>query len=183
MAHLEPIRIAITGPESSGKTTLTMALAAYFAVPWVREMAREHLAGTNGAYREDDLLRIARAQLQEEEHVSRQLEEPAPLLLCDTDMITIRIWSQEKYGQVVPEMEALVRSTHYDLCLLCRPDIPWEPDPLRENPRDRDRLYTRYEETLRELQRPYMVVEGKHEQRVSMALASIEVLRSARSVG
>ncbi|MCB0769017.1 MAG: ATP-binding protein [Flavobacteriales bacterium] len=173
MAHVEPIRIAITGPESSGKTTLTKALSVHYDVPWVSEMAREFLSRTQGNYAEHDLVRIARAQLEEERRVSLDLKGRAPILLCDTDMITIRIWGQEKFGEAAPEVEAFVQNNPYDLSLLCRPDMPWEADPLRENPHDRDRLFDLYEKALRELQRPYSLIEGPHEQRVGAALAAI----------
>jgi nicotinamide riboside kinase len=164
------LHIAITGPESSGKTTLAAALAAHFGVPWVPEYARSHLAGRQG-YVEADLLAIAQGQHQ----AGRELAE-GPVLFHDTDMITIRIWSLEKFGRVDPAIERLVHRVHYDHWFLCRPDLPWEPDPLRENPHDRDRLFTLYEENLHALQRPYTIMEGPHAVRMQAAVAVVKEL-------
>ncbi|MCB9170418.1 MAG: ATP-binding protein [Flavobacteriales bacterium] len=167
-------RIAITGPESSGKTTLARAVAAHYGAPWVPEFAREYLERIDRPYVEADLIAIAKGQLAAEE---ARADASDPLLVCDTDMITLRIWSQEKYGRVAPELEQLMQGTHYDLALLCRPDIPWEYDPLRENPHDRDRLFEVYHETLIELQRPFVIIEGDRRDRLHRAVHAIgEVL-------
>ena len=138
-------RIAITGPESSGKTTLARALAAHFGVPWVPEFAREYLKDLDRPYVKEDLLCIAEGQLEAE----RRIASGRPsMLVCDTDLLVIRIWSQEKFERVDPRLEELVRGTEYHHTLLCKPDLPWEPDPLRENPHDRDRLFGIYEQEL-----------------------------------
>jgi nicotinamide riboside kinase len=196
-------QIAIVGPESSGKTTLCEALATHYEAPFVEECARGFLTDQGGTYVEDDLRTIAMVQhdaaiwrthqgwLQHQkahafmfpEYDPFSSEPPPvvripemPLMLHDTDMITIRIWAQEKFGRVHPEIEQLVQETHYDHWLLCRPDMPWEPDPLRENPHDRDRLFDVYELTLKELSRPYTIIEGDHERRMRTAIAMIDVL-------
>lgn len=198
-------QIAIVGPESTGKTTLCEALAAHYAAPFVEECARDLLADKQGKYDEDDLQVIASVQhdigiLRENEgwrrheavydfmlpgydpferdvHMAPRVRIPEmPLMLYDTDMITIKIWSQEKFGRVHPAIDELVAETHYDHWLLCRPDIPWEADPLRENPHDRDRLFEVYERTLKELNKPYTVVEGDHLQRMRKAITIIDML-------
>lgn len=196
-------KIAIVGPESSGKTTLCEALAAYYDAPMTTEIARGYLAEQDGKYDEQDLRIIAGVQHDVEivemergwqahqenfphiaagydpfasgDEVQPLVYPEMPLFLCDTDMITIRIWSQDKFGHVHPEIVDLVRRTEYDYWMLCRPDIPWEPDPLRENPHDRDRLFDVYEQTLRELGRPFIVIEGNHKERMRKATAFIDV--------
>jgi nicotinamide riboside kinase len=194
-------KIAIVGPESSGKTTLCKALAAHYDAPWVEECARGYLTNQNSQYEEQDLMAIAALQHDIEvfeekrawdRHVAtfahlasdhdpteenRSMRYPEmPLLLCDTDMITVRIWSEEKYGRCDPELVKLTEEWPYDYWLLCRPDIPWEPDPLRENPHDRDRLFTVYERMLRDLSKPFSVIEGDRATRMRKATALIDVL-------
>ena len=163
-------RIAITGPESSGKTTLARALAAHFGVPWVPEFAREYLEGLDRPYVEDDLLRIAEGQLEAEQRIASG--RPA-MLVCDTDLLVVRIWSQEKFGRVDPRLEELVDGTEYHRTLLCRPDLPWEPDPLRENPHDRDRLFGLYEQELNALGRTYAVIQGERTERLHRAVHAV----------
>jgi NadR type nicotinamide-nucleotide adenylyltransferase len=167
-------KVAVLGPECSGKTTLSKALAAHFGATWVAEVARGYLERTDGAYKEPDLLLIAKAQLAEERAMFEAHSiGPPSFLFCDTEMITIRIWSQEKYGRVDTALERLVQQNNYDHFLLCRPDIPWEADPLRENPTDRDRLFHLYEAALIELGRPYTIIEGTPEQRLHRSVAAV----------
>lgn len=201
-AHEASMRkIAIVGPESSGKTTLCKALADYYDAPWVEECARGYLENQDGRYVEADLLAIASLQhdieiFEESRAWDRHMEAHAhlsppydpsgahmptrypelPLLLCDTDMITVRIWSEEKFGRCDPALVELSEAWPYDHWLLCRPDIPWEPDPLRENPHDRDRLFEVYETMLRDLSKPFIVIEGDQAARMRKATALIDVL-------
>lgn len=172
-------KIVITGPESSGKTTLARELAAYYGTVWVREMARSYLeVKAEPGYVEDDLLNIARLQLwTEDAFAAKVTSDDPPYLFCDTDLITIRIWGEEKYGRTDPWIVQQTQERHYDLWLLCMPDMPWEPDPLRENPNDRDRLFGVYERTLQQLGKSYVVMQGAHEQRMHAAKQAIEALR------
>ena len=47
---LQKYRIAITGPESTGKSTLTKALAIHFNTLWVEEFARTYLNNLGRSY-------------------------------------------------------------------------------------------------------------------------------------
>lgn len=163
-------KIAIVGPESSGKTTLAEALMLEARACFVGEAAREYLDGIGRHYTEDDLLEIARAQATNEDLVG---EEFSGIVACDTDMITIRIWSEEKFGRCHPWIIEQSEQRHYDLWLLCAPDIPWVADPLRENPLDRDRLFTVYEGLLNHLEKPYVVISGSRANRVKASMEAI----------
>ncbi|MBL7981124.1 MAG: ATP-binding protein [Flavobacteriales bacterium] len=164
------IKIAIVGPESSGKSTLCAALAEHFQEKRVDEFARHYLEHLGRAYEERDLLVIARGQCAFEDDIPEQHDG---LLFCDTDMITIRIWSEEKYGHCAPELMALAEHRHYDHWLLCTPDIPWEPDPLRENPHDRDRLFDVYHTMLTHLAKPFTLITGSPDERLRTAVAAV----------
>ena len=171
------IKIAVVGPESSGKTTMCEALALEFGSIWVEEFARAHLEEHGPEYTEPDLLNIAKGQvLAEGQAIKRAEEQGVDLIFCDTDMITIRIWSEEVFGRSAPELIALSEQRHYDHWLLSRPDIPWEPDPLRENPHDRDRLFAVYEVMLKKLGKPYTIVQGEQEQRMATAIKVVDLV-------
>ncbi len=176
------LRIAVVGPESSGKTTLAEALGMHYGCACTKEYARIYLEEFGPAYTEPDLLRIAHGQLMAEaDGQSYAKAHGQQALICDTDMITVRIWSHEKYGRCHPAIEQLARDVQYDLWLLCSPDMPWEPDPLRENPNDRDRLFSVYEAALRELGKPYVVVAGSRSERLVRATAAVDRLLEARN--
>ena len=137
-------KIVFTGPESTGKTTAATKYAQEAELPLVAEYARTYLAGKNtGEYRLSDLHKILEGQQKAENAASAKHK----LIVCDTDWLTIHIWALEKYGKrMTPPTD--LKSRHY---ILCKPDIPWEPDPLRENQEDRDRLFALYEQTLQQM--------------------------------
>lgn len=165
-------KVVITGPECSGKSTLSQALAGSLGVQWVPEMARPYLDALGRPYGEADLLRIAELQLgTEEERVA--VQPNAPLLICDTDLITIRIWGEEKFGRSDPWIVEQTEERPYALWLLCKPDIPWVFDPQRENPHDRDRLFAVYRQTLEALGKPFAVICGEGAERLELALEAV----------
>lgn len=164
-------RIVVTGPESSGKTTLCRALATAWDVPWVSEYAREYLQELSRLYRQDDLVRIAQEQWRRQQAAMGE----GPFLFCDTGLLVLLIWSEVKYGQVDPWITQTLRAQPADLYLLCRPDIPWEPDPLRENPDDREDLFVLYQQKLHTLGLSYRIITGAlPEQRLAQAQEELQ---------
>jgi len=86
---LKPIkRIAITGPESTGKTWLAKNLAAYFHTVYVPEYAVEYLLEHGPAYTLKDIENIAKGQLELEE---QYVQKAGGLLFCDTDLLVCKI--------------------------------------------------------------------------------------------
>jgi NadR type nicotinamide-nucleotide adenylyltransferase len=162
-------KILITGPEATGKTTLTRQLAEHFSVPWVPEYARTYLAERSPGYTAADLNAILLGQLRQELlHTT-----PAERLFCDTGPEVIYIWSQVKFGRVDPLIERALQQAHYDEVLLCQPDLPWEADPLREAPElaVRRELYRRYRTLLEQLGWNFHEVSGHGPQRLERALS------------
>lgn len=167
-------KIAITGPESSGKTTLAEAMATHFACPWVPEYAREYLTRKQGLYTQSDLLEILKGQLHHENKLA--IAHP-PLLFCDTDPLVIWVWSKVKFLSVDNAIEMALKSHHYDLHLLVYPDIEWEEDPLRENRNDRMDLFTIYLDQLKRHNKSYVIIKGDQKQRNKSAIQAIDGLR------
>ncbi|MBC6994928.1 ATP-binding protein [Neolewinella lacunae] len=143
------LTIRITGPESSGKSTLARDLAWALDGVYVAEAARGYLLARQGRYTAADLPRIWEVQRRSED--AARAHSPG-LVVCDTGPEVIRIWAEVKYGQCPKELRQAQLERHYDLTLLCAPDLPWEPDPLREAPDQATRLalFARYRELLPE---------------------------------
>ncbi|WP_273444188.1 ATP-binding protein [Neolewinella agarilytica] len=133
----EAFSILITGPESSGKTTLARDLAFALDGLYVEEAARAYLLERNGDYSAADLPAIWQKQ-KEAEDAARATS--ASFVICDTGPEVIRIWAEVKYGSCPEEVLHATKTRHYDLILLCYPDLPWEEDSLREAPEANDRL-------------------------------------------
>ena len=147
-------KIIITGPESSGKTTLCKALSIHFKIPYSEEFARGFLDELGRNYKKADLLKIAKGQLNSEENTQ----------LLDTDLITIKLWSQYKYGScdkwILEQIEKQKSENRF--YLLCKPDIPWYADAQRENPNEREEIFEIYKKELEDLEHNYFIVEGSN---------------------
>lgn len=167
--------ICLTGPESTGKTTLGRALAAHLDVPLVPEIARQYLEGRT-SYEPSDVLEIARRQI-EAEREARATHRG--LLLCDTDVLVIRIWWREKYGALPGLLARAAPEPGARGYLLLSPDLPWTPDPLRESPADRGRLFDLHVAELALARLPHRVVRGLRDDRLASALAHVESLVGA----
>lgn len=161
------LKIAVTGPESSGKTTLARQMAAYFGAPCVPEYARIYLALLGRPYGKSDLPTIAQGQARWEDTLAAL---HPPLLICDTDMLVLKVWSEYKYGVCDPLILDLWAQQRYDFHLLCRPDMAWTYDPLREHPHRREELYRIYKEELQGAGVPFVELGGHEALRLRHAV-------------
>ncbi|MDN5214831.1 ATP-binding protein [Fulvivirgaceae bacterium BMA12] len=168
------IKIAIVGPESTGKTFLARELASHYQVQWVPEFAREYLDKTDGKYQESDLLEIARGQVNLEDKIAAKNRGP---LICDTNLLVIKIWSEHRYQQCHPWILAEWQRRKYHLHILCNIDFPWELDPLREHPHLRTYFFERYKAALMAAKSPFLVLSGSKVERFNAAVAAINNLR------
>ena len=164
-------KIVVTGPESSGKTTLAESLAKHYHTVWVPEYARDYINQLDRLYQEQDLLTIAWGQVSREDHLAQTTD----LLICDTSLLVIKIWSEYRYGRCHPWIPEQLAQRPVDLYLLCSPDIPWKYDPQRENAQDRDVLFKQYQQAL--IHQRYVTIQGNHTQRLAQAINAINSLR------
>ena len=164
-------RVSITGPESTGKSKLAAWLADAFQTLWVPEYAREYLEKNGPHYTLEDVVAIARGQLERENNLARQAKN---VLFCDTDLLVTKIWCEVVFGICPDWIKQQFQTHHYDLYLLCYPDLPWEPDPLRENPDNREELFFLYRKVLEENGMPYRVVKGFGMERFENARTFVE---------
>jgi nicotinamide riboside kinase len=168
------LKIAFTGPESTGKTTLAAQMAEEFSTIWVPEYAREYLTDLNGPYTQNDILEIADTQWETMEFVSKS---SLPYIFFDTEMLVLKVWNLYKYGNCPPEIEQRWRNQEMDLYFLCGTDNAWEDDPLREHPEERDQLFTLYKKELLSSERPFVELWGNMEERLEEAMGMVMQMR------
>lgn len=167
----QPNIICIVGPESSGKSTLALQLAQHFNVPMVPEYAREFLLRSGGNYSEADLLQVAKGQLELEARIAERSES---MMICDTDILVIKIWQEFKFGRPNEELDELLATQHRRKYLLTYPDLEWEEDPLRENQNDLLDIFSAYSEALQASNTDFSVVRGEGQTRFQNALQLID---------
>ena len=163
------LKIAFTGPESSGKTTMAELIAKAYSTSFIPEYAREFLKDKT-TYTLADLDVIAKQQ------VELCKASKNTLVISDTELAVMLIWSQEKFKEVSPIIQSYWESQDFDHLFLCAPDIPWEADKLRENPLDRERLFQLYEVVLENSKKPFTILKGTIEQRIIACKKQMELL-------
>ena len=167
------IRIAITGPESTGKSTLAKQLAEHYKTIWVPEFARSYIDQLYRQYEQSDLKEIAKRQISQGE---RLIENANTYLFFDSELTVIKIWSAYKYGSVDPYILSEYDKESYDLYLLLDIDLPWEKDPQREHPGKRAYFFNRFEKELVAKRVDFRIIRGNDNRRFLNAIEVIDNL-------
>jgi len=165
------IRIAVTGPESTGKSQLSRELAAHYNTVFVPEYAREYIDQLHREYNFEDLDIIAKGQIAAQEHAEKKANR---LLICDTELTVIKIWAEHKYHKCPLWVSENLLNYSYDLYLLCNVDIPWESDPQREHPQLRSYFFDWYYKELKDRDARVEIIEGTGISRFNKAKEAIE---------
>jgi NadR type nicotinamide-nucleotide adenylyltransferase len=164
-------KIAIVGPESTGKSTLSYFLAKHYHTVWVPEYAREYCAKLIEPCSWQDEINMFRGQLELEKTLLPTANE---ILICDTTFITVKIWSEHMFGKVPQEVIDSLLKHPYDFYLLMDVDIPWEQDPLRDFPDLREHFMKIWHRELENLNANYVVISGNEGERRQNAINAID---------
>lgn len=178
MEHTSPAthKIAIVGPESTGKSTMSAFLAEHYHTIWVPEYAREYCEKLTSPPTWQDEINMFYGQLALEE---AYLPKANNLLICDTTFITVKVWSDYTFGRSPQEVLDELPKHPYDLYLLLSIDLPWEEDPLRDFPHMREHFMTVWHKELKELNANYVVISGAGQDRYNNAVAAIDSFLNA----
>jgi len=170
-------KVCVVGPECTGKTDLSKFLAQHYESPCVDEYARAYLNKLGRAYDQDDLLKIAHGQLRMEDE---WMYEAKKLLICDTNLIVIKIWSEYKYGNCDPDILKKMAERKYDLYVLTYIDIPWADDPQREHPDKREHFWNVFKDEIIKSGTPFVEISGEREMRRKKAIEAIDKILKIR---
>lgn len=165
-------KIAIVGPESTGKSTISQQLANHYKVPWVPEYSRYYCAFLTESCTLQDELNMFHGQLALEEAILSTTT--TDLVICDTTVMTIKIWSDEFFGETPRFVLDELARRHYDLYILLDVDLPWQDDPLRDFPHKRDYFMDVWHQELQALNARYVVVGGL-EDRLANVIRAIDI--------
>jgi nicotinamide riboside kinase len=187
-------KFVIIGPESTGKSTLCSQLSDHYHTIWVPEYAREYLEKNGMNYTYDNLLVIAKGQIELEESVSDQLSaisyqplalshhssqltaHSSQLLFIDTDMYVMKVWCEYVFNKCHNWILNRIAERNYDGYLLCNADLPWVADNLREYPdvETRNKLYQFYKDIMVNQSVPWVNISGNYEERLLKAINFID---------
>ncbi len=177
-------KIAVIGPESTGKSFLCEQLAIHYKSTWAPEYAREYLLTHGIHYAYDDLYNIALGQIRNEDNALQQLssagkeDEPSLPLFIDTDLYVIKVWSEFVFNKCDNRILKMLSARPYDMYLLCDIDLPWVADELREYPdlEPRKKLFHYYNDCLVQQHVPWKIISGNYEERLSGAISSVSAI-------
>lgn len=176
------VKVVLFGPESTGKTTLSRQLARYYHTVWAPEFAREYLQNKWNNERKtceaDDLIPIAIGQMKLENELAKRADK---ILICDTDLLETKVYSEEFYGGFVDEkLNIAANQNTYDLYLLTYIDTPWEEDDLRDRQELRLEMFNAFETALKKHNKPYILLKGDRETRLKKATNAIDKIMAAK---
>jgi NadR type nicotinamide-nucleotide adenylyltransferase len=171
-------KIAIVGPESTGKSTITAQLAKHYRTLWVPEYARYYCAALTAPCDLEDEVNMFHGQLALEDSILAIAGKD--LVFCDTTFITVKIWSDEVFGETPRIVLEALPLYHYDLYLLMDIDLPWQEDPLRDFPHKREHFMEVWHRELRSLNATYQIISGEQDDRLQNAIKAVdEFLKTA----
>ena len=177
------VKVVLFGPESTGKTTLSKQLARHYNTVWTPEYAREYLQKKWNNERKtceaSDLIPIAIGQMRLENKLAKKADK---VLICDTDLLETKVYSEEYYGGFVDEqLNKASLQNEYDLYLLTYIDTPWEEDDLRDRPEQRLEMFTAFENALKKNNKKYILLKGNKETRLKEAVRAIDEIIANRT--
>jgi NadR type nicotinamide-nucleotide adenylyltransferase len=171
MEAINPIKkIAVVGPESTGKSTISQQLAAHYQTAWVPEYAREYCEKLTAPCTWQDEINMFYGQLQLENAL---ISKANKLLICDTTFITVKIWSDYTFGKSPQEVLDELPRHPYDFYLLMDIDLPWEEDPLRDFPHMREYFMEVWHKELKALNANYSTISGNGSHRLENSINAI----------
>ncbi|MEZ4195359.1 MAG: AAA family ATPase [Candidatus Paceibacterota bacterium] len=177
-------RVCVLGAESTGTTTLAVALAKHYHTIWVPEDGRMYSMGKvhgdkNIEWRTDEFVHIAEAQCELEDRLA---ESSNGLVICDTDAFATSLWHERYMGKRSTKVEEIANRRKYDLYILTGDEIPFEDDGLRDGEDIRHEMHQRFIERLEEENKKYIIVTGSPEARLKMAVKEIDALSKIEKV-
>jgi len=178
-------KIVVIGPESTGKSTLCKQLAAHYNTIWVEEYAREYLLKNGKDYSFENLLDIAKGQIENEElgirnckANNKQLTTNNKPVFIDTDMYVMKVWCEFVFEKCHHWILNRIVERKYDLYLLCNIDLPWIKDELREYPDldTRETHYYIYKDLMINQSTPWVEITGNDDERMQKAITAVDKL-------
>jgi NadR type nicotinamide-nucleotide adenylyltransferase len=172
------VRVCVTGPESTGKTTLAARLADHSHTVWVPEASRAYAERKQSPLLLDDVVPIAREHVAMADDAARLA---SGMLVLDTDLLSTVIYSRHYYGVVPPEVDTLERARRADLYLLCDVDVPWVPDGVRDRPADRERMLALFRDALDARELRWTMIRGDWDERWHAARDTVDIFLASLS--
>ncbi len=166
------LKVAVVGPESTGKSTMAKYLAEQMKTVCVPEYARYYCQNLHNQYTLQDEVNIFYGQLALEEALIPLAKNN--ILICDVTIMTIKVWCDHLFRDTPQEVKEEIKNRKYDLYLLMDFDLPWEDDPLRDFPEHRAHFMNVWKKELDTINASYTVISGLGKERLERGLKAVK---------
>lgn len=170
-------RVCLTGPESTGKSTLAQQLAEWADTEWVPEASRVYAERKAAPLTARDVGPIAREHITLADAATERVgERSGELLILDADLLSTVVYARHYYGAAPAWVERAERRRRADLYLLCGVDVPWVADGLRDRPEHREELFALFARALARRHARVVRVSGDWHDRWNVAREAVRTL-------
>lgn len=156
---------------------MSQLLAKYYKVAWVPEYARYYCENLTTAYTLQDEVNMYYGQIALEDAILTTTG--SDFIICDTTFVTVKIWSDAMLGETPQIVLDALPKRPYDLYLLMDIDLPWEDDPLRDFPNQREHFMEVWHKEVKALNATYVVVSGLGDARFENAKQAVDAFLSS----
>jgi HTH-type transcriptional repressor of NAD biosynthesis genes len=160
-------KVVFMGAMSTGKTTISVALAEKYNTVWMPEYGREYWEKNqiNRRINAEQMVEIARGHIERED---KMVLDANRYLFVDTNAITTYMFGMDYQGYVLPELDSLAMKaqSRYDICFLCCDDIPYDDTWDRSGNQKRQIFQKQIIAGLKERRLPYIELKGPLEERI-----------------
>jgi HTH-type transcriptional repressor of NAD biosynthesis genes len=165
-------KVVILGTESTGKTTLTEKLAAYFNCNKVMEAGRDLIPDSN-EFSINDLHAVAREHAK---RIDEAADGSSPLVIIDTDIHITQSYCRFSFEKDLEVPASLYQTNKAQLYLYLNNDVDYFQDGTRLSKSARDRLDGFHRQVIQEAGINLVEIKGSWEERFQLAIAQTKQL-------
>ena len=158
--------IILTGPGSTGKSSLGKALKSEFGIPLIEEYARTWMEHNGASYTKNDVIFMEKEQRR---RALNSYDSSLEVQIVDSDVLTFIIWMEDKFGACPSAWIDHFKGKDSCTYFLCQVDIPWVKDPYRVDENRRKLLFDKYKYYLDLYSKQYIIIKGSFETRYKLA--------------
>ena len=173
-------RVAIVGPESTGKSTLTSQLAGVFETSFANEWGRAICEAADGNLTEEDFNEIA---VMQDALIKNAVKNANRVMFTDTEAYTTYLFGKQYLNKNLGHIKQRAINQKFDLYILLAPTVEWVQDGTRilADYEVRRQFFDDLQAFLDENKKPYIILSHPYfAERTMHAIRAVKDLLTAQ---